>query len=383
MDQRGQVYFISQAQAPILEIKEPTGYTYPTPFEKIGRAKWLAEPILPHDSFSGWQFRIKIGQEVYDTPQTEDFYHTYLHTLWLQAGQIFSYPPAPVVSPSQIIKIPEFSGSMPTRPLYVYLPRGYNEHKERSYPILFMHDGQNCFESFVEDSFVGSWKADETADQLIGQGQMQECIIVGVGHGVQQRIAEYLPPYVTHKPPSPTLSYQVKKKRLLLKSTPVIGQADQLAAYYRYEVAPYIRQHYRVLSGRDHTATCGSSMGGLFTTYLAWERTEFARHHAALSPSYWITKNSQGTLEMVERLRTGEPRDIRLWLDSGTLDAPNGGDDGKLETVAAREALLANGYQEGSGFRYHLAEGATHSEAAWAARLHLVFQFLFPINKGD
>lgn len=63
-------------------------------------------------------------------------------------GEIFSYQPAPDVSPSRVIKLPAFTGSLPTRPLYIYLPRGYDEHLDRAYPVLYMHDGQNCFETF-------------------------------------------------------------------------------------------------------------------------------------------------------------------------------------------------------------------------------------------
>ena len=87
-----------------------------------------------------------------------------------------------------------------------------------------------------------------------------------------------------------------------------------------------------------------------------------------------------GKMETVERLRNGSPRDVRLWLDSGTLDAPGKGNDGMVDTRAARDALLENGYVEGPDFRYYLAKGAVHQESAWAARLHLVFQFLFPVG---
>jgi hypothetical protein len=65
-------------------------------------------------------------------------------------------------------------------------------------------------------------------------------------------------------------------------------------------------------------------------------------------------------------------------MDSGTLSSPGRGEDGQQETAAARSALLAAGYVEGVDFQYYLAEGATHSEAAWAARLPMVLQFLFP-----
>jgi predicted alpha/beta superfamily hydrolase len=339
---------------------------------------WLAE--FEPAGVKEWQFRVKVGEGVYEAPAGNVYYSTGLRRLWLQDGQIFDYRPAAGVSPSQVIKIPQFGGSLPDRALYIYLPRGYHEHSERSYPVLYMHDGQNCFESFAADSFAGSWRAGQTADDLIGQGQMRECLIVGVGNGGRERMAEYLPPYINHwsLPPGPLPT--AKDYYEYLPHQPLIGRADQTAAYYWYEVAHYIRQHYRVLGGRENRATCGSSMGGLFTIYLAWERSEFARHHAAMSPSFWITQKPSGKMETIERLRLGKPRDIRLWLDSGTLTSPEHGNDGMFDTLAARKALLDNGYVEGPDFQYYLDEGGLHSEASWAARLPLVFRFLFPIS---
>ena len=273
-------------------------------------------------------------------------------------------------SSSHVIKIEQFQGLLPERPLYIYQPPGYNDNPRRHYPVLYMHDGQNCFEAYAADSYVGTWRADETADRLIAQGLMEPCLIVGVGHGGAQRTAEYLPPYATFHPK--------KGKETKDKRKGINGRADRTFRYYRDDVAPYIRQHYRVLPGRENTATCGSSMGGLFSTYIAWQFPEFARHHALVSPAFWTTANGQGKMEPVERLRTGQPRDVRLWLDSGTRDAPGRGDDGRYETIAARAALLQNGYVEGPDFHYYLAKGAVHKESAWAARLHLIFQFLFP-----
>ncbi len=141
--------------------------------------------------------------------------------------------------------------------------------------------------------------------------------------------------------------------------------------------------YYRILPGRENRATCGSSMGGLFSTYIAWEHPEFARHHAILSPAYSI---GHGLLprrnKHIERLRDSRQRDLRLWLDSGTRSTPTRGDDGMKATQAARDALLDNGYQLGLDFQYYLDEGAIHQEAAWAARLPKVFRFLFPAESA-
>jgi predicted alpha/beta superfamily hydrolase len=274
-------------------------------------------------------------------------------------------------SPSRVVKIPDFQGRLPPRALYIYLPPGYDDEPDRRYPLLFMHDGQNCFEAFADDSYVGSWRADETADRLINEGSMRPCLIVGVSHGGEERLAEYLPPYAT---------FQLRRSAEVgFRRKQIRGRADETFAYYRDDVAPYLCRHYRVLSGRDNRATCGSSMGGLFSTYIAWEHPEFARHHAILSPALRITRGLLARRnKFIERLRDGKPRDLRLWLDSGTLDAPGRGDDGMKETAAARDALLGSGYVLGANFQYRLDKGAIHHESAWAARLPQVFRFLFP-----
>jgi len=286
-------------------------------------------------------------------------------------------------SPSKVIKIDEFEGSLPKRPLYIYLPRGYEQHKDRIYPVIYMHDGQNCFEAYVADSYAGSWKADLTADWMINQGRMRECIIVGVGNGSEARIAEYLPPYASYQLPPRKKKGSTKtadEDEIAVMQPPfVVGQAQKTAVYYRDEVAAYMRQYFRVDSRREQTGTCGSSMGGLFSTYLAWKFPEFARNHAILSPAFWLTRTPSDTFETIERLRTGKPRDVRFWLDSGTQDAPGRGDDGWPETAVARDALLENGYQMGPNFQYFLDEGACHRESDWAARLYRVFEFLFPV----
>lgn len=278
----------------------------------------------------------------------------------------------PSNSPSRVIKFPAFKGRLPERDLYVYLPPGYDEDQDAHYPVLFMHDGQNCFQAYVADSFAGSWRADETADRLINQGHMRACIIVGVSNGGEERIREYLPPYASIQPRLGKYPIPWPNARC--------GRADVTYEYYAEDVASFLRAHFRVREGRDHTATCGSSMGGLFSTYIAWERPGFARHHGILSPTYWVTCDWRGVMTAIERLTTEKPRDVRLWLDSGTSYQPGRGDDGMKDTRKARDALMKNGYEPGPNFRYYLDDGAIHHESSWAARLPLVLPFLFPVE---
>jgi hypothetical protein len=92
-------------------------------------------------------------------------------------------------------------------------------------------------------------------------------------------------------------------------------------------------------------------------------------------------RNGAGRMEIVERLRTGTPRDIRQYMDSGTT---NGGanivppDDGLFYTQIARDAMIQNGYVLGQGVDFYLQPGAGHAEYWWRTRMDHPMLYLFP-----
>lgn len=274
---------------------------------------------------------------------------------------------------SIVEKISRFTGSLPARDLYVYLPPQYQSEPQRRFPVVLMQDGQNLFHSYAADSYTGAtWEAALTADRLISSNKVAPFVIVGVAHGEENRIVEYLPPYA---------SYQ---KKVLLPATGgrkrfkhswIPGEAHKTALYYINELMPFLARRYRIFTDRQHIATCGSSMGGLFSMYLGWEFPNFARHHAALSASFWITAENDGTLAIANRIRLGQPTDMRLWLDSGTEDSPGRGDDNSPGVIDVHNALGEIGYTADQ-VHYYLDVGAIHSEAAWAKRLPRVLEFL-------
>jgi len=52
------------------------------------------------------------------------------------------------------------------RDIWVYLPPGYRRFSRTSYPVLYLHDGQNVFDAAT--SFGGvEWGVDETAERLV------------------------------------------------------------------------------------------------------------------------------------------------------------------------------------------------------------------------
>ncbi|MCB2154254.1 hypothetical protein KQI84_05165 [bacterium] len=366
------VRFYSDAEAPQLEYYFPISGWIPIWTEKTEDGLW--ESVLEDLPGRGeWKFRLRESEGQYMSPKFTDdeFFITGLMDLWVRDGQIFAYEPPADVSPSRVVKIDRFPGTetIPDRPVYVYTPRGYDNFPDRKYPVIYMHDGQNLFEAYAKDSFIGSWHADDVADRLIGEGRMRECLIVGVGNNGGQRVWEYLPPYG---------SWGGREDAPPEDQKP--GRADKMAAFYRDRVAPYIEENYRALSDPEDRATCGSSMGGIFSAYIAWEFPEFARNNAAMSSAFDISgKNAEDECSrIVERFRTGKRQDMRLWIDSGTKSGRS--DDGMGAAFEARDALLENGYAIGPNLQQCVDVDAIHSEQFWAERLDKVFLFLFPVD---
>src|ERR1044071_2382684 len=62
------------------------------------------------------------------------------------------------------------------RPVYVWLPPSYSEADHRTYPVLYMHDGQNLFSDDV--AFGREWQVDEAMHRLQALGL--QAIIVGI-----------------------------------------------------------------------------------------------------------------------------------------------------------------------------------------------------------
>jgi predicted alpha/beta superfamily hydrolase len=232
-----------------------------------------------------------------------------------------------------------------SRTLVLYLPPSYYENTLKRYPVLYAHDGQNLFEAAT--AFGGTeWRMDETANTLIGQGLMDEVIIVGVHNAGANRIYEYGP---------------------CCDATYGGGGADDYLAFLASTVKPYIDANYRTLPARANTATLGSSMGGLVSTCAGRRRSDVFSKVAGLSSSFWWNDEAL-TREVIAD--TGK-RPVKFYVDAGTVN------DGLAQTTAMRDALAADGHVQGVDLDYYVAQGAGHNEASWAARVDRPLKFLF------
>jgi predicted alpha/beta superfamily hydrolase len=237
------------------------------------------------------------------------------------------------------------------RQLIVFVPEGYDADSERRYPVLYMQDGQNLFDPKTSYVPGKDWRVDQTAQQLIRDGKIQPVIIVGIYHAGDKRVDEYAPTKDTKRNGGRAATY--------LKALTEV-------------IKPFIDREYRTHSCAWNTAIAGSSLGGLFTLYAGLERPEIFGKLAAMSPSVWWDRRY--IVRAVERLKLKSRQSI--WVDIGTRE----GSVTVADARSLRDAFVEKGWTENADLHYTEAEGAVHDEAAWAARVGPMLEFLFPVT---
>ena len=237
--------------------------------------------------------------------------------------------------------------------LLVYLPPMYEAEWERRFSVLYMQDGQNLFDpgtSFIKGNY---WRMGETADALIEAGAIEPLIIVGIYNSGPKRLDEYTP---------------VEDKRL------GGGQADAYGRMLIQELKPFIDAQYRTLQGPENCGLGGSSLGGLVSLYLGLQNPSVFSKLAVMSPSVWWRNRT--ILKIVAAL--GKKPKLSVWLDIGTRESTRAVADTRL----LRDGLIKKGWQLGEDLAYCEAEGAQHTESAWAERAGPMLRFLFPAARG-
>lgn len=148
-----------------------------------------------------------------------------------------------------------------TRKIWLYLPPDYSSSK-KSYPVLYMHDGQNLFDEAT--SYSGEWGVDEFLDSIFLKGK-KEVIVVGIENG-PKRMSEYNP-------------WEFKNFGK--------GEGDKYVDFLVKNLKPYIDKHYRTFSNKKNTFIAGSSMGGLISLYAVLKYPTVFGGAGIFSPAFW------------------------------------------------------------------------------------------------
>lgn len=229
------------------------------------------------------------------------------------------------------------------RRIWIYLPQNYY-NSQQSYPVLYMHDGQNLFdEAFT--AFGTEWSIDESLDSMQANGAVK-AIVVGIDNGGGDRIDEYTP--WTH---------------------PQYGGGDgELHLDFVIStLKPYIDANFRTLPGRNTTGIMGSSLGGLISMYAAIERPDVFGKAGVFSPSFWYSDSCYKHVAA-----KGHSQTMRIYMMASDLESatmvPN--------MFAMQDSLLVHGFSTAELNTQSTADGQ-HSEWYWAREFPAAYEWLF------
>lgn len=194
-----------------------------------------------------------------------------------------------------------------SREVYVLLPVDYLQESCRSYPVLFVNDGND---SLTQGEF------DKVATTTFAAKQARPAILVFVSL------------------PSPLLSVREAEY-----SCETASQGPSYADFLCDTLAPLIDASYRTIGTADARGIIGFSMGGLISYAAAFWRNDCFHLVGAQSGAFWFPKDSDGnsTNMMVDRVLTMPTQTIKqAYLDNGV--------DNSDSTLLMEAALTSKGY---------------------------------------
>ena len=289
-------------------------------------------------------------------------YFTRLDAFVVQDGQIYNYWPAPFPAGPRIFTTNVFSTAPDSRVsgrvARIYLPRGYDDHPWKRYPVMYFHDGQNVFQdSRSGTSAAESWQVDYTATREISQGRLRETILVGLDN-TGSRQYEYNVPGDTY-PGWPS------------------GIGDSYLYFILNNARPTLDFNFRTLTDLRNTLVGGSSMGGLISIYAGYATNVFGGV-LAMSPA--LTRATNFLASLPGRSRKA----MRVYLDTGTNEGLVGNPaDGNYweKPWEGYDALLAQGCVVNQDVIMRAGCGQVHTESAWRSRTPQALAFLLDVRE--
>ena len=231
-----------------------------------------------------------------------------------------------------------------TRRVWMYLPPDYATSSKR-YPVLYMQDGQNLFDSASSQS--GEWEVDESLDELFAEGD-HGCIVVGIDNGGLHRIDEYSP-----------------------WANPLYGGGGQGAAYMSFIVntlKPHVDANFRTMPDREHTGIMGSSFGGLISMYGLMEYQHVFSKAGIFSPAFWFAGNNP----VSHLLGMGKRNNVKVYFLAGGQEPAYVLQDLQNTT----NAMLQAGF-DAAEMHTHIPADGLHAEWFWRREFADAYHWLF------
>jgi predicted alpha/beta superfamily hydrolase len=274
------------------------------------------------------------------------------------------------------------------RAIYAYLPASYTENTTATYPVVYMHDGQNLWAALPQLAFSGTWNVDTAFDAASNSGTCSAGGVIGWGAqplggtAVRCNGDSDCPSLECRTFPEAIVIGVANDANRVYEYTPTVdptetslgpaGGAD-LYQMLTLELKPQVDAMLRTRPDVASTALAGSSLGGLVTAYAGLKHPDVYGQVAELSPSTWW--DSDVIVGDVMGTPAAPDRPLVVYIDSGqgTVD-----DESDTDELAA--AYLALGYVSEKNFRHVIQTGAAHNETYWAERFPGAMQLILGVR---
>ncbi len=323
-----------------------------------GAGTWTNAPAPPSGTATGAAPAVPAPYQGLTGPYN---FRTRLDVFFIQDGQVFNYRPLATLSAPAIIttNVGSTVSNIPGRPVSIYLPRGYTQNTWKKYPVLYFHDGQNVF--FPGGGF-GTWDADRIANYEISQGRMRETILVAIPNGNaygSDRLYEYLPDGDT------ITNYAGLGLNFA-------GRGSLYLSWILNNLTPTLDFNFRTYGiNPAHTLTAGSSMGGLISDYLGFQRPDRFGAVGIFSPAYWA-----GPSYLAGRSVTNQP--VRRYLYMGTAESSGGQSSANIywqDALNAYNRYLGADEAVNRDLLFEGGANGAHNENNWSGRLPSFYAF--------
>lgn len=259
-----------------------------------------------------------------------------------------------------------------TRDLRVWLPPGYHDaaNAERTYPVLYLFDGQLLFDKCTGPGQLNEIRVDEALTDLIQRRAMEPIIVVGIDNGQlsETRNREYQPYFNPLEP----------------VDDPSTLQGNRIPVFMAKDVVPFVSSHYRTSKGAENTGVGGFSAGSVAALECLIQRPDLFGLGLLESTSLQF-----GNGQLIRETSPILKGPIRVSIGVGTAEA--GPDLSKafgtpeIDSAFVRlsqqlaENLKAAWFNHPE-VRLTVEQGAAHRLDAWANRVPGDLEFLFPLH---
>jgi enterochelin esterase family protein len=232
------------------------------------------------------------------------------------------------VSPSRVEPLTLHQRDGGDRPVWVYVPAGYDE-SHAPYPTAFFFDGAD---------YNSDLQLVSVLDRLIAGRQIPPMLAVMVDTA-ENRLGD-------------------------------LANHASFAALVGDELVPWLRSQYRMTRDPRRTIVAGYSAGGLGAVYCALRRPEIFGNVISQSGAVWRgNEGSSSSFEWLKDQFASVPKlDLRFYLEVGAAETQRVMGRGPVfieATRRLRDVLRAKGYD----VTYVEVPGATHSPEHWRAQL--------------